>query len=223
MANNNSGSSANKSCNQKNLNSPSEQFECSSSLSQLSISQAGSEFKEAGLSTTTGSALGEQKSPHNPYWAYSQLPSATTISTSSLNQTSTFASSTNQTAINTTTSSTGTVFSRGQDNVSPPAKELSSSSGLIGLGKLSCCCFAILIANFKKFNFFPSTSLVGPAGIVNNPNPGYRQNTQSNSQFDLYGHGHFFTKKTFHRPTYCNHCTDLLWLVEFKKIVRKQN
>ncbi|XP_043194668.1 diacylglycerol kinase theta-like isoform X1 [Amphibalanus amphitrite] len=23
--------------------------------------------------------------------------------------------------------------------------------------------------------------------------------------------GHFFVKKTFHRPTYCHHCTDLLW------------
>ncbi|XP_014666531.1 PREDICTED: diacylglycerol kinase theta-like isoform X2 [Priapulus caudatus] len=26
-----------------------------------------------------------------------------------------------------------------------------------------------------------------------------------------HGHGHFFTKKTFHKPTYCHHCTDLLW------------
>merc|ERR1712142_722373 len=24
-------------------------------------------------------------------------------------------------------------------------------------------------------------------------------------------HGHFFTKKTFHKPTYCNNCTDMLW------------
>jgi hypothetical protein len=24
-------------------------------------------------------------------------------------------------------------------------------------------------------------------------------------------HGHFFSKKTFHRPTYCHHCTDMLW------------
>jgi hypothetical protein len=24
-------------------------------------------------------------------------------------------------------------------------------------------------------------------------------------------HGHFFSKKTFHRPTYCHHCTDILW------------
>jgi len=29
---------------------------------------------------------------------------------------------------------------------------------------------------------------------------------------DLDGvHGHFFCKKTFHRPTYCHHCTDILW------------
>lgn len=25
------------------------------------------------------------------------------------------------------------------------------------------------------------------------------------------GHGHFFCRKTFHRPTYCHHCTDMLW------------
>ncbi|XP_076356051.1 diacylglycerol kinase theta-like isoform X1 [Tachypleus tridentatus] len=24
-------------------------------------------------------------------------------------------------------------------------------------------------------------------------------------------HGHFFVKKTFHKPTYCHHCTDMLW------------
>lgn len=26
-----------------------------------------------------------------------------------------------------------------------------------------------------------------------------------------YGHGHVFSKKTFHKPTYCHHCTDMLW------------
>ena len=25
------------------------------------------------------------------------------------------------------------------------------------------------------------------------------------------GHGHSFSKKTFHKPTYCHHCTDMLW------------
>lgn len=24
-------------------------------------------------------------------------------------------------------------------------------------------------------------------------------------------HGHSFAKKTFHKPTYCHHCTDMLW------------
>jgi hypothetical protein len=23
--------------------------------------------------------------------------------------------------------------------------------------------------------------------------------------------GHVFSKKTFHKPTYCHHCTDMLW------------
>ena len=25
------------------------------------------------------------------------------------------------------------------------------------------------------------------------------------------GHGHSYIKKTFHKPTYCHHCTDMLW------------
>lgn len=25
------------------------------------------------------------------------------------------------------------------------------------------------------------------------------------------GHGHFFSKKNFGKPTYCHHCTELLW------------
>lgn len=29
--------------------------------------------------------------------------------------------------------------------------------------------------------------------------------------YDDRGHGHFFVKKTFHKPTYCHHCTDMLW------------
>jgi hypothetical protein len=24
-------------------------------------------------------------------------------------------------------------------------------------------------------------------------------------------HGHFFMKKTFHKPTYCHHCAEMLW------------
>ena len=135
---NNSGSNAKTSCN-PNPNSSGEQFECSSSFSQLAISQTGSELKvEAGPSLTTGSALqtgqqagtergtergasveqqSYQKSPHVPnqsYWAYSQLPTPTS------NQA---ASSTNQPAAaaasfsNTASSTGGTVFSRAQDNV----------------------------------------------------------------------------------------------------------
>jgi hypothetical protein len=31
------------------------------------------------------------------------------------------------------------------------------------------------------------------------------------SSSNLLGHGHFFAKKTFHKPTYCHHCTEMLW------------
>jgi hypothetical protein len=34
--------------------------------------------------------------------------------------------------------------------------------------------------------------------------------TSSNQQ--LYeNYGHFFVKKTFHKPTYCHHCVEMLW------------
>ena len=33
----------------------------------------------------------------------------------------------------------------------------------------------------------------------------------ADTQFDDHGHGHSFVKKTFHKPTYCHHCTDMLW------------
>jgi len=32
-----------------------------------------------------------------------------------------------------------------------------------------------------------------------------------NSNETPIGHGHFFTKKTFHKPTFCHHCTEMLW------------
>ncbi|ENN74471.1 hypothetical protein YQE_08917, partial [Dendroctonus ponderosae] len=27
----------------------------------------------------------------------------------------------------------------------------------------------------------------------------------------VVAHGHAFQKKTFHKPTYCHHCGDMLW------------
>ncbi|RWS13942.1 diacylglycerol kinase theta-like protein [Dinothrombium tinctorium] len=41
----------------------------------------------------------------------------------------------------------------------------------------------------------------------NNPSP----TTESVPEYDQFGHGHYFTKKTFHKPTYCHHCADMLW------------
>lgn len=35
--------------------------------------------------------------------------------------------------------------------------------------------------------------------------------TSSTTEYDEHGHGHFFYKKTFPKPVYCHHCTDMLW------------
>ena len=38
-------------------------------------------------------------------------------------------------------------------------------------------------------------------------NTGYSNNNQP--PYENYGH--FFVKKTFHKPTYCHHCVEMLW------------
>ncbi|XP_064473132.1 diacylglycerol kinase theta-like isoform X2 [Ornithodoros turicata] len=42
--------------------------------------------------------------------------------------------------------------------------------------------------------------------------PSAPQSDEDNEQPEYEtGHGHYFTKRTFHKPTYCHHCTDMLW------------
>ncbi|XP_067138852.1 diacylglycerol kinase theta [Centruroides vittatus] len=48
------------------------------------------------------------------------------------------------------------------------------------------------------------------------PNMGCRSSDHSSPTTEVQpdygqGHGHYFTKKIFHKPTYCHHCTDMLW------------
>ncbi|GFS81248.1 diacylglycerol kinase [Trichonephila clavipes] len=35
--------------------------------------------------------------------------------------------------------------------------------------------------------------------------------------------GHFFSKKTFHKPTYCHHCTDMLWGLIGQGLICEEN
>lgn len=34
---------------------------------------------------------------------------------------------------------------------------------------------------------------------------------ENNQQQSYENYGHFFVKKTFHKPTYCHHCVEMLW------------
>lgn len=45
----------------------------------------------------------------------------------------------------------------------------------------------------------------------NGDSSGSPTNASADEDDALNGHGHFFVKKTFHKPTYCHHCTDILW------------
>ena len=62
----------------------------------------------------------------------------------------------------------------------------------------------------------PTFSSSGTGGGLNSPHG--TSSLTSNADLSAYqnehqqnGNGHFFTKKTFHRPTYCHHCTEMLW------------
>lgn len=39
------------------------------------------------------------------------------------------------------------------------------------------------------------------------------------SMATLLGHGHEFVKTTFYQPTFCHHCTDMLWGLRNQGIV----
>lgn len=54
----------------------------------------------------------------------------------------------------------------------------------------------------------PGTLARVSSATVENPSP--TADTAPDS-YDRFGHGHYFSKKTFHKPTYCHHCTDMLW------------
>ncbi|KAK4336994.1 hypothetical protein RND71_044225 [Anisodus tanguticus] len=131
MANNYSGSNAknSSSSNQKFISSSSSATELDSIAENLTtstpVSLPSTELIDVCGSSTTGSALIQErilgeKSPHiNQYWAYSQLPQQNNPISQPIN----------------TSGSTGTVFSRAQDNVSLPTKEFSHSGGLVGPGE----------------------------------------------------------------------------------------
>ena len=53
----------------------------------------------------------------------------------------------------------------------------------------------------------PGTLARVSSATVENPSP----TADSLPEYDRFGHGHYFSKKTFHKPTYCHHCTDMLW------------
>ncbi|XP_077488161.1 diacylglycerol kinase theta isoform X2 [Amblyomma americanum] len=57
------------------------------------------------------------------------------------------------------------------------------------------------------------TSAAGAEGSSQQQQDEQQQQQQQQQQQPEYetGHGHYFTKRTFHKPTYCHHCTDMLW------------
>jgi hypothetical protein len=73
--------------------------------------------------------------------------------------------------------------------------------------------------SFSSPNDPLAAAIAGPSGgdqaAISTPDGNGEQaadsaESASAPEYEL-GHGHYFTKKTFHKPTYCHHCTDMLW------------
>ena len=54
-------------------------------------------------------------------------------------------------------------------------------------------------------------SIENPAMAEKNGDPNTNPYSITADDEEQIGNGHFFVKKTFHKPTYCHHCTDILW------------
>lgn len=81
-------------------------------------------------------------------------------------------------------------------------------------GLLSCCCCG---SGVRSSSLGPSLLQLRSAAIMDatmyddDASPSQVSQDSQHGEQDDFGHGHFFTKKTFHKPTYCHHCTDMLW------------
>jgi len=69
--------------------------------------------------------------------------------------------------------------------------------------------FKAIIELFRKWNKVMASERSKPSSSKTSDN--ISPTAESVLDYDQFGHGHFFTKKTFHKPTYCHHCTDMLW------------
>ena len=65
----------------------------------------------------------------------------------------------------------------------------------------------------NKFNSTTISSLKSNTSNITSPINSNSTSTVENfnSNEKTIGHGHFFSKKTFHKPTFCHHCTEMLW------------
>lgn len=58
-----------------------------------------------------------------------------------------------------------------------------------------------------------TTLSIDPLTTMNKPPSSSSLNTDCTypNQQPYENYGHFFVKKTFHKPTYCHHCVEMLW------------
>lgn len=75
----------------------------------------------------------------------------------------------------------------------------------------SCCCRTAILLCFRgRLAAAAACQMAAPpVSVVDVPSD--PDSSPSNTFNRPYAHGHFFVKKNFHKPTYCHHCTDLLW------------
>ena len=99
-----------------------------------------------------------------------------------------------------------------QSAIPPPTSSSNFGSGSGGFADFS----SYSQPNSQYSQYTPNSSGPGTlarvsSATVENPSPTTDAAPDGQQQYDRFGHGHYFSKKTFHKPTYCHHCTDMLW------------
>ena len=107
-------------------------------------------------------------------------------------------------------------FTAGTFSVRPRLSAISICVKLPRRNKTSIKCYQHLCLSYQNENYVRLSGITPKmatvARTVGKPSRGTLTNPKLEEAFQAHGQsGHRFDRKTFTRPTYCHHCTDLLW------------
>lgn len=109
--------------------------------------------------------------------------------------------------ISSSPSPTNQLYPAGSLNPQTNLTSLSKASSANSASSSNSTCYTI---NNTSINNAAADGQAASQAIVN---ASAAETAQGSNYYNdhLVGNGHFFTKKTFHKLTYCHHCTEMLW------------